>query len=291
MKQYLELLEEVLTQGVPREDRTGTGTYELFGRQMRFDLRQGFPAVTTKRLFFKGVVHELLWMLSGSTNVNDLPEFLQHWWRPWAKEDGSLGPTYGVQLRQWPLNELGRQVGPDLFIARRHGVDQIENLITSLRENPDSRRHILSLWNVGHLKEMQLPPCHGVVTQFNVTPPPSPPGGEEEGAKGVLNCLMYQRSGDLFIGVPVNIAFYSLLTHIIAQVCDLEVGEFIHVLGSAHIYKNHVSQVREQLGREPKALPQLRLDPDIRDIDDFEAAHISLEGYEHWPAIKAPVAV
>lgn len=269
MKQYLELLQDVLENGARKEDRTGTGTLEVFGRQMRFDLTQGFPTVTTKKLFFKGVVGELLWMLSGSTNIHDLPAFMQHWWSPWADEDGNLGPTYGQQFRGWPVTT------PE---GVNTTVDQVAQVIQGIKSDPNSRRHNIVLWNVGQIDEMRLPPCHGNLIQFNVT-------------GGALNCQMYQRSGDMFIGVPVNIAFYSLFTHMVAQVCGLEAGEFIHTLGSAHIYLNHIEQVKTQLGREPYELPSLRLNPEISCIDDFTADDIELEGYKHHPSIKAPVAI
>ena len=264
MKQYIDLLKHVLEEGAQKGDRTGTGTRSVFGYQMRFDLSQGFPAVTTKRLWFKGVVHELLWFLKGSTDTAYLLENDVHIWDAWADEDGQLGPVYGKQWRSW---------------ARADGqtVDQIAQVIAGLKSNPDSRRHLVSAWNVGELDQMALPPCH-TFFQFYV-------------AEGKLSCQLYQRSADLFLGVPFNIASYALLTHMIAQVTGLQVGDFVHTLGDAHIYLNHLEQVRTQLEREPFPLPTLRLNPEVEDIDAFVYEDIELVDYKHHPGIKAPIAV
>ncbi|MGZ4449553.1 thymidylate synthase [Oryzihumus sp.] len=264
MRQYLDLLDHVLTHGTPKGDRTGTGTLSVFGHQMRFDLSEGFPAVTTKRLHLKSVVGELLWFLRGSTNVRWLQEQGVSIWDEWADEDGELGPVYGYQWRSWPTPGGGH-------------VDQIAQVIDSIRTNPDSRRHIVSAWNVADLGQMALPPCH-TLFQFYV-------------ADGRLSCQLYQRSGDIFLGVPFNIASYALLTHMVAQVCELEVGDFVHTLGDAHLYTNHVEQAREQLTREPRPLPTLRLNPERKGIDEFEMGDVELVGYDPHPAIKAPIAV
>ena len=264
MKQYIDLLKHVLEEGAQKGDRTGTGTRSVFGYQMRFDLSQGFPAVTTKRLWFKGVVHELLWFLKGSTDTAYLLENDVLIWDAWAGEDGQLGPVYGKQWRSW---------------ARADGqtVDQIAQVIAGLKSNPDSRRHLVSAWNVGELDQMALPPCH-TFFQFYV-------------AEGKLSCQLYQRSADLFLGVPFNIASYALLTHMIAQVTGLQVGDFVHTLGDAHIYLNHLEQVQTQLEREPFPLPTLRLNPEVEDIDAFVYEDIELVDYKHHPGIKAPIAV
>lgn len=264
MKSYLELLRQVRESGTYKEDRTGTGTYSQFGAQLRFRLTDGFPAVTTKKLFFKSVVTELLWFLRGDSNTAFLKEHNCGIWDAWANEQGELGPVYGVQWRRWP--------GADGQV-----FDQIAELIENLKTNPASRRHIVSAWNVGSLPEMALPPCH-TLFQFYVL-------------DGKLSCGLYQRSADLFLGVPFNIASYALLTHLIAQVCGLEVGDFVHSFGDVHIYSNHVEQVDEQLTREPLALPKLVLNTTIKDIDDFLPNHISLEGYQHHPALRAPISV
>lgn len=264
MQQYLELMRHVLENGTKKGDRTGTGTLSVFGHQMRFDLSQGFPAVTTKRLYFKGVVHELLWFLRGSTNIDYLVKNKVHIWDEWADEAGELGPVYGKQWRSW--------AGADGQV-----IDQIARLVEGLKRNPDSRRHIVSAWNVGEIEEMALPPCH-TMFQFYV-------------ADGRLSCQLYQRSADIFLGVPFNIASYALLTHMIAQVVGLEPGDFVHTFGDAHLYLNHLEQVNTQLEREPFASPKLVLDPSITSLDAFEYEHIKLEGYEHHPAIKAPIAV
>lgn len=264
MKNYLELLRQVREQGRLKKDRTGTGTISLFGAQLRFDLTSGFPAMTTKKLFFKSVVTELLWFLRGESNIAFLKENNCGIWDAWADKNGELGPIYGVQWRRWE--------GTD---GRLH--DQIRDLIKGLKENPDSRRHIVSAWNVGCLDEMALPPCH-VLFQFYV-------------CDGKLSCGLYQRSADLFLGVPFNIASYSLLTHMIAQVCDLEVGDFVHSFGDVHLYTNHLDQVDTQLERTPGPLPTLVLDPSVKDIDNFSPEQISLKGYHPQSALRAPISV
>ena len=264
MKQYLDLLRDVLDNGTRKEDRTGTGTLSVFGRQVRYDLRAGFPAVTTKKLFWKGVVAELLWFLRGDTNVRWLQAQGVRIWDAWADADGELGPVYGAQWRSWPAADCGH-------------VDQLAEVVQAIRETPDSRRLVVSAWNVGELERMHLPPCH-LLFQFYV-------------ADGRLSCQLYQRSADLFLGVPFNIASYALLTHLVAQVVGLEVGEFIHTLGDAHIYANHLDQVAEQLSCEPRALPRLQLDPAVTSIDHFTVDGIKLVGYDPHPAIKAPIAI
>jgi thymidylate synthase len=264
MRTYLDLLHHVRHTGTPKEDRTGVGTYSVFGAQMRFDLNEGFPALTTKKLFFRGVKEELLWFLRGSTNAAELQERGVHIWDEWAGEDGDLGPIYGAQWRAWPTPDGGH-------------IDQLAQVLEELRANPDSRRHLVSAWNVAELDHMALAPCH-VLFQFYV-------------ADGRLSCQLYQRSADLFLGVPFNIASYALLTHMVAQATGYRVGEFIHTLGDAHIYRNHVAAVDEQLGREPYPRPTLWLNPDITDLFAFHSGDIALEGYRSHGKISAPVAV
>lgn len=264
MQQYLHLLREVLIKGEEKSDRTGTGTLSMFGAQMRFDLRDGFPLVTTKKVHFKSVVHELIWFISGDTNVRYLNDHGVTIWNEWQRADGDLGPIYGAQWRSWPASE-GRS------------IDQLAQVIDQIRTNPDSRRHIVSAWNVAEIPNMALAPCHCLFQFYAVN--------------GRLSCQLYQRSADLFLGTPMNIASYALLTHMVAQVCDLEVGDFIWTGGDCHIYKNHVDQVLTQIERGPYNHPQLMLDRSIINIDDFRAEHITLVNYRHHPAIKGAVAV
>jgi thymidylate synthase len=266
MRQYLDLLEHVLGQGVEKGDRTGTGTLSVFGYQMRFDLGQGFPLLTTKKLHVRSIVHELLWFLTGSTNVRPLQENGVTIWDEWADESGDLGPVYGSQWRSWPPSAPGGTA-----------IDQIAKVVEQIRRDPDSRRHIVSAWNVAEIDQMRLPPCHALF-QFWV-------------AKGRLSCQLYQRSADVFLGVPFNIASYALLTQMVAQVTGLEAAEFIHTLGDAHLYRNHLEQARLQLTREPRPLPRVHLNPEVKSIFDFRYEDITFSGYDPWPAIKAPIAV
>ena len=264
MQQYHDLLNYVLENGIFKSDRTGTGTTSVFGYQMRFDLQQGFPLLTTKKLHTKSIFHELLWFLKGSTNISYLKDNGVSIWDEWADNEGNLGPVYGYQWRSWPKPEGGH-------------IDQISNLIESIKKNPDSRRLIVSAWNVADIEQMKLPPCHAFF-QFYV-------------ADGKLSCQLYQRSADIFLGVPFNIASYALLTHMVAQVCDLKVGDFVHTLGDAHIYSNHMEQVRLQLSRAFRPLPLLKINPSVKDIFSFKFEDFSVEGYDPHTAIKGAVAV
>ncbi|SDE18840.1 MULTISPECIES: thymidylate synthase [Kordiimonas] len=264
MQQYLDLLARIRREGTFKGDRTGTGTYSVFGHQMRFNLADGFPMVTTKKLHLRSIIHELLWFIAGDTNIKYLKDNGVSIWDEWADEHGDLGPVYGHQWRSWPA--------PDGTT-----IDQITNLIDQIKTNPNSRRLIVSAWNVADVDSMALPPCH-CLFQFYV-------------ADGKLSCQLYQRSADVFLGVPFNIASYALLTHMMAQVCDLEVGDFVHTFGDAHLYSNHIEQTDLQLSREPKPLPKLTLNPDVKDLFAFTFDDIQIDGYEAHPHIKAPVAV
>lgn len=264
MQVYHDLLKHVLTHGNKKEDRTGTGTISVFGYQMRFNLAEGFPLLTTKKVHLKSIIHELLWFLQGSTNIQYLKENGVSIWDEWADSNGNLGPVYGYQWRNWPK--------PD----GTH-IDQITQVVEQIKKNPDSRRLIVSAWNVADVEQMKLPPCHAFF-QFYV-------------ADGKLSCQLYQRSADIFLGVPFNIASYALLTMMVAQVCGLKLGEFVHTLGDAHIYLNHLEQVKEQLARTPKALPTMHINSEVNDIFAFKFDDFSLENYDPYPAIKAPVAV
>ena len=264
MKQYLDLLSHVMKYGAEKKDRTGTGTISTFGYQMRFDLSEGFPLMTTKKLHLRSIIYELLWFLSGSTNIKYLQDNGVRIWNEWADADGNLGPVYGYQWRSWPASD------------GRH-VDQISDVVRSLKENPDSRRHIVNAWNVGEIEKMALPPCH-VLFQFYV-------------AGGRLSCQLYQRSADIFLGVPFNIASYSLLALMMAQVTGYKPGEFIHTFGDAHIYLNHIEQVRLQLTREPRPLPVMMLNPEVKDIFSFKYEDFTLTGYDPHPAIKGEISV
>ena len=264
MRQYLDMLREIRSRGVIKKDRTGVGTQSIFGHQCRYDLQEGFPLLTTKKVFLKGVIHELLWFIAGDTNIKYLLDNNVHIWDEWADENGDLGPVYGHQWRSWPAPD-GRS------------VDQLANVIEQIKRTPDSRRLVVSAWNPGEVDSMALPPCH-CLFQFYV-------------AEGKLSCQLYQRSADTFLGVPFNIASYSLLTMMIAQECGLQPGEFIHTTGDTHIYLNHMEQVDEQLSREPRKLPVMHLNPEVKSVFDFRFEDFTLEGYDPWPAIKAPVAV
>lgn len=264
MKQYLELLDHVLEKGVRKSDRTGTGTISVFGYQMRFSLESGFPVMTTKKLHLKSIIHELLWFISGNTNIKYLTDNGVRIWNEWADPEGNLGPVYGSQWRSWPADG-GRK------------IDQLAQVIESIKKSPDSRRHIISAWNVGELDKMALPPCH-LLFQFYV-------------AEGKLSCQLYQRSADIFIGVPFNIASYALLTMMIAQVTGLKPGDFVHTLGDAHIYLNHIDQVRLQLTREPYPLPAMEINPAVKDINDFRFEDFKLVNYVSHPHIKGDISV
>jgi thymidylate synthase len=264
MKAYLSLLKYIMDNGTFKSDRTGTGTKSIFGYQMRFNLSEGFPLLTTKKVHLKSITYELLWFIKGDTNIKYLKDNGVTIWDEWADENGELGPVYGRQWRAWKTPE-------------GESVDQLSLLIEGIKANPDSRRHIISAWNPGEVNKMALPPCHAMF-QFYV-------------ANGKLSCQLYQRSADVFIGVPFNIASYSMLTMMIAQVCGLQPGEFIHSFGDAHIYKNHFDQVELQLSREPRALPRMVINPDVKSIFDFKYEDFKLEGYNPWPVIKAPIAV
>lgn len=264
MKQYLDLLRYIEDNGTFKSDRTGTGTKSVFGYQMRFDLNAGFPLLTTKKVHLKSIIYELLWFISGDTNIKYLKDHGVSIWDEWADENGDLGPVYGHQWRSWPNPDGG-------------SIDQLSNVVNQIRTNPDSRRLIVCAWNPSEVDKMALPPCHSLF-QFYV-------------ADGKLSCQLYQRSGDVFLGVPFNIASYALLTMMIAQCCGLKLGEFVHTLGDAHIYSNHFEQVKLQLSREPRELPRMLINPEKKDIFSFEYEDFTLEGYDPWPAIKAPVAV
>lgn len=264
MKQYHDLMRHVLDNGAKKTDRTGTGTVSVFGYQMRFNLQEGFPVLTTKKVHLRSIIHELLWFLKGETNIQYLKENGVSIWDEWADENGNLGPVYGSQWRSWPTAD------------GRH-IDQITNVIEQIKKNPDSRRLIVSAWNVGEIDKMKLPPCHAFF-QFYV-------------ADGKLSCQLYQRSADIFLGVPFNIASYALLTMMVAQVCDLEPGDFVHTLGDAHLYSNHIEQANLQLSREFRALPKMKINPEVKNIFDFKFEDFTLEGYDPHPHIKAAVAV
>jgi thymidylate synthase len=264
MQQYLDLLDHVVKHGVKKEDRTGTGTISVFGYQMRFDLAEGFPVLTTKKLHLRSIIYELLWFLKGSTNVKYLQDNGVRIWNEWASEDGELGPIYGYQWRSWPDYKGGN-------------IDQITQVIESIKNNPNSRRHIVSAWNVGAIDDMNLPPCH-ILFQFYM-------------ADGKLSCQLYQRSADIFLGVPFNIASYALLLQMVAQVTGLQPGTFVHTLGDAHIYLNHIEQAKLQLTRQPMALPSMKLNPEVKSIFDFEFEDFTLEGYESHPHIKGEISI
>ena len=271
MKQYLDLLDRILREGVEKGDRTGTGTLSVFGHQMRFNLEEGFPLLTTKKLHLKSIIYELLWFLQGSTNVKFLQEHGVRIWNEWADENGELGPVYGHQWRSWPDYDGG-------------SIDQIKIILDQLRNNPNSRRMLVSAWNVAEVNRMALPPCH-TMFQFYVAPP------REAGGKPRLSLQLYQRSADTFLGVPFNIASYALLCMMVAQVCDMRPGDFIHTTGDTHLYLNHLEQARLQLTRTPRPLPKMRINPDVHDLFSFQYEDFQLEDYDPWPHIKAEVSV
>jgi thymidylate synthase len=264
MRSYLDLMRHIRENGTPKEDRTGTGTLSVFGAQLRFDLSAGFPLLTTKKVHLKSIIHELLWFLKGSTNIEYLTQNGVTIWDEWADKNGDLGPVYGHQWRSWPTKDGGH-------------IDQISKVIDDLKKNPDSRRHIVSAWNVSDIDKMALAPCH-TFFQFYV-------------AGGKLSCQLYQRSADFFLGVPFNIASYALLTMMVAQVCDLEVGDFVHTFGDCHLYVNHLTQTDEQLSRTPRSLPTMRINPEVKNIFEFTYEDFELIGYDPYPMIKAPVAI
>jgi thymidylate synthase len=264
MKQYLDLMKHVLEHGAQKHDRTGTGTLSVFGYQMRFNLQDGFPLVTTKKLHLKSIIHELIWFLQGDTNIAYLKEHGVRIWDEWADEQGNLGPVYGYQWRSWPKPDGGH-------------IDQITQVVNQIKNNPDSRRIMVSAWNVADVEKMALPPCHSLF-QFYV-------------ADGKLSCQLYQRSADIFLGVPFNIASYALLTMMMAQVCNLQPGDFVHTFGDAHLYNNHIEQANLQLSREPRPLPTMRINPEVKDIFQFKFEDFTLENYDPWPHIKGAVAV
>jgi thymidylate synthase len=264
MKQYLDLMRHVMETGTQKHDRTGTGTISVFGYQMRFNLQDGFPLVTTKKLHLKSIIHELIWFLNGDTNIKYLKDNGVRIWDEWADAEGNLGPVYGYQWRSWPTPDGGH-------------IDQIKQVVDQIKNNPDSRRIIVSAWNVANVNQMALPPCH-TLFQFYVL-------------DGKLSCQLYQRSADIFLGVPFNIASYALLTMMMAQVCGLQYGDFIHTFGDAHIYNNHFDQVKLQLTREPRPLPTMKINPDVKDIFSFKFEDFELENYDPWPHIKGVVAV
>lgn len=267
MKTYLDLLDHVLTNGTPRGDRTGVGTIGVFGAQARFDLRENFPCLTTKKLHLRSIIHELLWFLKGDTNIQYLKDNKVTIWDEWADEDGNLGPVYGKQWRSWAVGDNGET------------IDQIARVVDSIRNNPTSRRHIVSAWNPADVEEMALPPCHSLF-QFYV-----------DTSRGELSCQLYQRSADLFLGVPFNIASYALLCMMMAQVCGLKPGDFVHTFGDLHLYQNHLEQAKLQLSRDPRPLPQMKINPDVKEIDGFVFEDFELVGYDPHPTIKAPIAV
>ncbi len=271
MRQYLDLLRHILDDGVEKGDRTGTGTLSVFGYQMRFDLGQGFPALTTKKLHLRSIIHELLWFLAGGTNVRDLQRHGVSIWDAWADDDGELGPIYGHQWRSWPAPDGG-------------SIDQIARVLEQLRTRPDSRRILVSAWNVADIEQMALPPCHTLFQFYSA----EIPGG---GGRRRLSCQLYQRSADVFLGVPFNIASYALLTLMIARVVGMDAGDFVHTFGDAHLYSNHLEQARLQLTREPRPLPRMVLDPEVTRLEDFRYESFTLEGYDPHPHIKAPIAV